>query len=160
MRFDKLTIKAQDAFQAAQEAASRYQHQAIEPEHLLTALLEQSGSLSRSLVEKAGANANDILGQLDEELKKQAKVSGASTYGTNLGSRLTTLFNNAFSIGERLQDEYISTEHLLLATLEDSGPAGRTLKAAGLTKEALEAAVLEIRAGRKITDPNAESNFQ
>lgn len=159
MRFDKLTIKAQEAFQAAQEAAVRFQHQAVEPEHLLVALLEQPG-LARSLVEKAGASANDVLGQLTDDLNKQAKVSGAATYGSSIGSRLTTLFNTAFSLAEKLQDEYVSTEHFLLAAIEDSGAAGRTLKAAGLTKEALEAAILEIRAGRKITDPNAESTFQ
>jgi len=159
MRFDKLTIKAQEAFQAAQEAAVRFQHQAVEPEHLLVALLEQPG-LARSLVEKAGASANDVLGQLTDDLNKQAKVSGAATYGSSIGSRLTTLFNTAFSLAEKLQDEYVSTEHFLLAAIEDSGAAGRRLKAAGLTKEALEAAILEIRAGRKITDPNAESTFQ
>ncbi len=160
MRFDKLTIKSQEALQAAQEVAARYQHQAIEPEHLVTAMLEQPASLSRSLLEKAGARANDILSSLDGELQKQAKVSGASSYGASLGSRLNTLFNTAFSIAEKLQDEYVSTEHLLLAAIDDSGPTGRAFRAAGVTKEALEAAVVDIRAGRKITDANAESNFQ
>ncbi|MBX3112889.1 MAG: ATP-dependent chaperone ClpB [Fimbriimonadaceae bacterium] len=159
MRFDKLTIKAQEAFQAAQETAVRFQHQAIEPEHLLVAMLEQPG-LARSLVEKAGARAEDIVGQLTDETGRQAKVSGAATYGTNIGSRLTTLFNNAFSLADKLQDEFVSTEHFLLAALDDTGPTGRTLKAAGLTKDALEAAVFEVRAGRKVTDPNSESNFQ
>jgi ATP-dependent Clp protease ATP-binding subunit ClpB len=160
MRFEKLTLRAQDAFQNAQTIAAEHEHQAIEPEHLLLAMLQQDGGVVPSLLQKLDARAVQIRDEVVTELSRAPKVSGASQHGSSIGSRLSTLFNDAFKEAERMGDEYVSTEHLLAAAIDDKGAAGRILKSAGVTKELLASAIDEIRAGRKISDPNAESTFQ
>ncbi|MCW5935943.1 MAG: ATP-dependent chaperone ClpB [Fimbriimonadaceae bacterium] len=161
MRFDKLTIKAQEAFQDAQRVAADAEVQAIEPEHLLAALLADPEGVPAALLGKAGVAPAAVLGQAHEEVAKQPKVSGAgATHGASVGSRLQTVMNNAFREADRLGDEYVSTEHLLLAIVDDSGPAGRILKSNGVTEKALEAAIGDVRGGRKVTDPNAENTYQ
>ena len=159
MRFDKLTIKAQEAVQAAQNVAVTHENQTIEPEHLVAALAATEG-LARSLIEKLGANPDGIATELAGELARQPKVSGASTHGTTFGSRLTNLFNTAFTDAAKMEDEYVSTEHFILAACEDSGAAGRILKSNGIVKAQLEKAIEEIRGGRKVTDAGAESTFR
>ncbi len=159
MRFDKLTIKAQEAFQGAQRIAADYKHQAIEPEHLLFSMLADPGSVPSSLLEKMGVRGSQIVDSLRTDLDKMAKVSGAADYGSSLGNRLSTVFNNAFKEADALGDEYVSTEHLMLALLDDAGSAGSELKSAGVTRKGLEAAIQDIRGGRKVTDPNAESTY-
>ena len=160
MRFEKLTLKAQEAFQAAQEAATEHEHQAIEPEHLLLALVSQEGGVVPSLLEKLDAKPSLLRERMSAALRRAPKVSGASQHGSSLGSRLSTVFNAAFKEADRLGDEYVSSEHLLLGMLGDSGDAGTALREAGVSKEALESAIEEIRAGRKVTDPNAESTYR
>ena len=159
MRFDKLTVKAQEAFAAAQQVATRFQHQAVEPEHMLLALLQADG-VGPALVEKVGARPGLIADPLDAFLGRQAKVTGAASFGSTLGSRLQTAFNAAFTEADRLGDEFVSSEHILLGLTQDGGEAGRLLRAEGVTPEALAAAVKEIRGHRRVTDQNAESTFQ
>ena len=160
MRFDKLTVRTQEAFQAAQKLAAAHQSQAVEPEHLLLAMLGADDSVTSSVLEKLGVGPAAIISQLDEDIKKLPKVSGAAAHGTTLGNRTQTAFNNAFLEADKRGDEYVSTEHLLLALLDDSGASGRALKAAGVTRQGLESSISEIRAGRKVSDPHAESNYQ
>lgn len=159
MRFDKLTIKAQEALQAAQQEAVRFQHQTVEPEHLLLAMLSQDGFV-KTLAEKVGASPSQISHELTSHLEQSAKVSGAASYGSSFGSRLQSILNEAFTIAEKMGDDYVSTDHVLLAMTKDSGPAGKSLLSAGMDRQSLDKAIEEIRAGRKITDPNTESNFQ
>ncbi len=159
MRFDKLTIKAQEAFQDAQGLAGEFQHQAIEPEHLLLALLKE-GSIVGSLLSKLDAKPSVLRAELTAELERAPKVSGAAQHGSSLGNRLNSVFNLAFKESERMGDTYVSTEHMLVALIEDTGTAGRLLKSQGVSKEGIEAAIEEIRAGRKVSDPNAESTYQ
>ncbi|MCH7945453.1 MAG: AAA family ATPase, partial [Armatimonadetes bacterium] len=160
MRFDKLTIQAQEAFQDAQHRAADFSHQAIEPEHFLLAMLEQEEGVCNALLEKIDVRPAAVREELAEELGREPKVSGASQHGANIGSRMQTAFNAAFKEADNLGDAYVSTEHILLALTDDSGTAGKLLKQHGVTKESLEAAIEDIRAGRKITDPNAESNLR
>ncbi len=159
MRFDKLTTKAQELFQAASQVAIEYQQQSIEPEHLLLPLASGE-SVASSMLEKIGASPTQIANQTREALEKSPKVSGAATHGSSVGSRLQTAFNEAFKIAESLGDQYVSTEHLLLAITEDKGNAGQILRNQGVTKSELESAMESIRAGRKITDVNSESTFE
>lgn len=159
MRFDKLTVKAQEAFAAAQAIAVRFQHQAVEPEHMLLALLQADG-VGPALVEKVGARPATLTAPLDTFLSRQAKVSGAASFGSTLSSRLQTSFNAAFDQADRLGDEFVSSEHLMLGLAQDGGEAGRLLRAEGITPEALSSAVKEIRGNRRVTDQNAESTFQ
>ncbi len=160
MRFDKLTIKAQEAFQEAQQVAVKLQHQAVDGEHLLVAMLTQPDSVAKPLIEKVGANQGSLVAQLDAELDSRPKIQGASNYGASISGRLQQLFSDAFSLAETMGDEYVSTEHLLLAMAEDKGAAGKILKAAGVTSKALQQAVSEIRGGRKIGSQNAEDSYQ
>ncbi len=160
MRFDKLTIKAQEAFQAAQQAAVRYQNQAVEPEHMALGLLADSEGLPLTLLEKSGAPVGAIRADLEAALERAAKVTGAASFGSNLGTRLQSVFNAAFSVAESMGDEYVSTEHVLLALTEDKGSAGKILASHGITKPTLMKAIESIRAGRKVSDAGGESNFQ
>lgn len=160
MRFDKLTVKAQDAIQAAQNMAAELKHQLIEPEHVLAGMLADSEGIATSLLNRVGAAPAEIQSQVTQELSRMAKVTGSSTYGSSLSSRSSGLFNTAFSLAEKMKDEYVSTEHFLLAMTEDSGPVGRFLKSGGVTKDALSKAIDGLRAGKKVTDPNAESNYE
>lgn len=160
MRFDKLTVKAQDAIQAAQNMAAELKHQLIEPEHVLSGMLADAEGIATSLLNRVGASPVEIQNQVTQELSRMAKVSGSSTYGSSLSSRSSGLFNSAFSLAEKMKDEYVSTEHFLLAMTEDSGPVGRFLKSGGVTKDALTKAIEGLRAGKRVTDPNAESNYE
>ncbi len=160
MRFDKLTIKAQEAIQGAQEIASNLQHQTIDAEHLLAAMIQQEGGVVRSLLEKLSVDANAVLSEVQKELDKIAKVSGGASYGTSMSARLSQLFTEAFKLADANGDEYVSTEHFLQALANDTGPAGKILKTWGVTAKELESAVEDLRGGRKATDPNAEDRYK
>ena len=125
MRFDRLTLNAQAAFQDAQELAVKLQHQAIDVEHLLKVLLDQTSGTTHTLLEKLDIHPASLIQELDEELKGQPKISGSLTYGSNMTSRLQQVFTNAFREADSMHDEFISTEHLLLAILDDMGTAGK-----------------------------------
>lgn len=160
MRFDKLTIKAQEAFQSAQQAATEFQQQSIEPEHLLLGLLQDSKGITTALLDKVGVSANTIKEETRKVLDQAPKVSGAAQYGSNIGSRTATTFNEAFDAASKMGDEYVSTDHILLALTEDKGSAGKLLLNAGVTKERILKAIEEIRQGRNIGDANAETSLQ
>ena len=160
MRFDKLTIKAQEAFQAAQQKAVTLQNQSVDVEHMLAALLAQEGSPVRGILEKLGVNTNALRRDVDAELDRVAKVSGGASYGASLTGRLQDTFNRAFSAADKLGDEYVTGEHMLLAMMEDGAATGRLLKAAGVTTANLNTAIDGIRGGSKVTDQNAEDRYQ
>ncbi len=160
MRFDKLTIKAQEAIQAAQRTAAKHQHQAIEPEHLLAAFAEDPEGIAWALMEKIGASPSSLARQAEDELESRAKVSGAAQHGATFGSRTTTVFNNAFAEADKRKDSYVSTEHLLAGLTQDSGWTGRALTTSGVTLESVRAAIESIRAGRTIDDAHAEGSLQ
>ncbi|MEZ5163602.1 MAG: ATP-dependent chaperone ClpB [Fimbriimonadaceae bacterium] len=158
MRFDA-NHQSPRSFQAAQQVAVEYEHQAIEPEHMLVAILMQDG-IGVSLIEKCGARPVAIQDEVRAALAGGAKVSGAATHGSSMGSRMNTVFNESFAIADKMGDEYVSTEHILIAISDEKGAAGKALTSAGVTRKALELAVETLRGGRKVTDANAESTFQ
>ncbi|MBI1333297.1 MAG: ATP-dependent chaperone ClpB [Armatimonadetes bacterium] len=160
MRFDKLTLKAQDAFQSAQTVAEKMQHQTIDAEHLMLALLWQEGGLTKPILQKLSIDVPQFTKEVEENVGQQAKVAGAASYGSSISSRLQTLFQNAFSEAEALKDEYVSTEHFLLALAGDSGWLGKNLRAAGATKENILAAITDLRGGKRVTDPGSEDTYQ
>jgi len=160
MRFDKLTIKAQEAFQSAQQAAAEFQHQSIEPEHLLLGLLQDGDGISTALLDKVGVPASTIKDEVRKALDQAAKVTGAAQHGSNIGTRTATVFNTAFDAAAKMGDEYVSTDHILLSLTEDKGSAGKILIGAGATKERILKAIEEIRQGRNIADANAETSLQ
>jgi ATP-dependent Clp protease ATP-binding subunit ClpB len=135
-RFDKLTVKAQEAVQAAQGLADREGHQQIEPEHLLLSLVEQEEGVVGALLAKLGARPEAIRRDVQAEIRRLPKVSGTS--GQYMGPRLKAVFDAAWAEMERLKDEYCSTEHLLVGIAQEGdGAAGRILRQAGVTKDGL-----------------------
>lgn len=158
MRFDRFTIRGQEAVQEAIGVAEKNQNQQVEPEHLLASMLEQKEGTLRPILGKVGANAQSILTDVQATIAKFPQVSGGQQY---FSSRINTIFQEAQKEAEKMQDEYISTEHLLLAVAaEKNGDAGRILRSNGITKEDLEKVITEMRGGARITDQNAEENFQ
>ncbi len=159
MRFDQFTFKAQEAIQAAQKAADEMQHQAVDVEHLLLALVEQADGILLPLLQKAGASPKQIATSLRQELGKLPKVYGPTQ--TYITPRLNEVFKRAQEEAGRLKDEFISVEHLLLAILDDpSGVAVQVLKSSGVTKDKMYAALQIVRGGQRVTDPNPEEKYQ
>jgi ATP-dependent Clp protease ATP-binding subunit ClpB len=117
MRMDKFTVKAQEALQAAQSLADQHGHQAIEPEHLLRVLLEQREGVVGPVLAKLGARPEAILREMNATLERAPKVRGAS--GQYLGERTRQALERAQAEAQRLRDEYVSTEHLLLALAQE-----------------------------------------
>src|SRR5215813_2285908 len=158
-RFDKLTVKAQEAVQTAQGLADREGHQQIEPEHLLLALVQQEDGVVGALLAKLGARPEAIRRDVQTEIRRLPKVSGAS--GQHMGPRLKVVFDHAWDEMERLKDEYCSTEHLLVAIAQEAdGAAGRILRQAGVTKDGLYRALVDVRGSQRVTDQNPEAKYQ
>src|SRR5439155_9817037 len=158
-RFDRFTVKAQEAIQAAQSIADQLSHQAIEPEHLLLALVQQQEGVVGPLLAKLGVPTDAIRRQVEAELQNVPKVRGGS--GQHLGPRLQQVFDRAVTEAARLKDEYVSTEHLLVALVQDrDGAAGRALAANGVTAENVYKALVEVRGTQRVTDQNPEEKYQ
>jgi len=158
MRFDRLTIRGQEAVQEAIGVAEKNQNQQVEPEHLLASMLEQKEGVVRPILGKIGASAATIANDIAAAIEKFPKVSGGQQY---FSTRTNAVFQEAQKIAEAMQDEYISTEHLLIAIAgEKDGDAGRILRSNGVTREDAEKVVTDMRGGSRITDQNAEENFQ
>ena len=132
MRLDKLTIKAQDAVQDAQHIAQESAQQQIEPEHLLLALLRQEGGIVAPILQKLGADPNTLAVRLAGEIEKMPKITGVAA-GAQISPRLQRVMENAFQEAERLKDEYVSTEHLLIGIAAERGSAGKLLESAAQT---------------------------
>jgi ATP-dependent Clp protease ATP-binding subunit ClpB len=159
MRFDKFTLKSQEMVQNAQHLAERFGHQQIEPEHLARALLEQKEGVIPPLLGKIGANQNQLIKELESLLERMPSVSGAGQ--VYLSTRAKAVLDRAFAEAEQMKDEYVSLEHILLAVLEEKdGKATRAFATAGVTREAVLNALVEIRGGQRITDQNPEDKYQ
>jgi ATP-dependent Clp protease ATP-binding subunit ClpB len=158
MRFDRFTIRGQEAVQEAIGIAEKNQNQQVEPEHLLISMLEQKEGTLKPILGKLGANAGAILSDVQAAIAKFPKVSGGQQY---FSSRFNTAFQNAQKEAGKMQDEYISTEHLLLVIADEKeGDAGRILRSTGVTREDVQKVIEDMRGGARITDQNAEENFQ
>jgi ATP-dependent Clp protease ATP-binding subunit ClpB len=159
IRFDKLTVKAQEALQAAQSLADQHGHQSIEPEHLLHALIAQHEGVVGPVLAKLGARPEAIQRALEAELARSPRIRGGS--GQYMSDRLRTALDRAQAEAERLKDDYVSTEHLLLGIAQErDGGAGRALAAAGVTPDAIYRALVEVRGSQRVTDPNPEDKYQ
>jgi ATP-dependent Clp protease ATP-binding subunit ClpB len=160
MRLDKLTIKAQEALQAAHELAASRAHQELTPEHVLAALLDQPDGIAGAILRKLGVDPGGVRQSVAEALDAQPQVSGASA-DIYLGRRLNDLVDEATRQSKEFKDEYVSSEHLLLALLsKDFGAASRALKDAGVRRDALMKALAEVRGTQRVTDPGAEGKYQ
>ena len=160
MRFEKLTTKSQEALSNAESRASDAGHPEVRPEHLLKALLEQKDGAVPAVLEGARVPASDVARALDARLKALPTVSGANTIV--LSTALGRVLEQSVKEAERLQDQYVSTEHLLLAMLDPSTAteAGEILRQAGATREAVYHALLNVRGGEQVTSPDPEEKYQ
>src|ERR1051325_1019323 len=158
-RFEKFTVKAREAVQSAQSLADQPEHQAIEPEHLLLALLEQQEGIVGPLLSKLGVQPDGLRREIDAQLGTLPKVRGA---GASYASQaLSAVFERAQAEADRFKDEYVSTEHLLLGIAQERGSgAGQALPRPGVTQERLYAALREVRGNQKVTDENPEDKYQ
>ena len=158
MRLDKFTLRGQEAIQSAIELAEKNQHQQVEPEHLLIAMLEQPEGIVRPILGKLGANVAVVLNDTQAAVARLPRVQGGQQY---FSSRLSQIFTASQKKAEEMQDEFVSTEHLLLAiTEEKDGDAGKVLRQHGIIKEDLVKVIEQMRGGSRITDQNAEQNYQ
>ena len=158
MRTDKLTVKAQEALQEAQAEARKRGHQAIDLEHLLLALLHQQDGVAKPLLERIGASPAQVESRLEDELRSIPQVQGGGE--PYLGNRLQKLLDRAEAEARKLKDEYVSTEHLLAAAAEDKSPPGEALRSAGASADRIRGAVKDMRAGARVTSPEAESQYR
>ncbi|MBI4208474.1 MAG: ATP-dependent chaperone ClpB [Deltaproteobacteria bacterium] len=159
MRWDKLTIKTQEAVEAAQKLAERFQNPEVEPEHLLLALLQTQEGLVPAVLKRVGANLEGLAQAMESALQRLPKVSGMER-GTALSPRLKQLLDSGFQHAERLNDEFLSAEHLLLALSADPGTAGEALRSQGATQDAIYKALATVRGSARVTDPNPEEKYQ
>jgi len=161
IRFDKFTLKAQEAIQSAQKIAEKGHHQQIEPEHLLLALVEQSEGIIQPILQRLGASKETIWQQLTEATGKIPSVEGGGLGEISLSRASGQILEKALSVSDHLKDEYISTEHLLIAIADDSqSGAGRILREAGITREAILTILKDIRGTQRVTDQNPEDKYQ
>ncbi len=156
MRTDKLTSKFQLALQDAQSLALGRDHQFIEPNHLMIALLDQEGGSARSLLMQAGVNVNLLRSQLGDAIDRMPSVSGGDAGDVHISNDLSRMLNATDKLAQKRNDQYISSELFILAALDDKGELGKILKNNGATKEALEQAIETMRGGQSVDDPNAE----
>jgi ATP-dependent Clp protease ATP-binding subunit ClpC len=163
MRFDRFTERAQDAANRSIEILQRYGHNQVDTEHILLALLEQPEGVVPQLLEKLGASVTEMRGRLDEVLRHSPKAAiyGGGTGQVFITPRVKRILELAQEEANRFKDEYISTEHIFLAILnERNTAAARILAEAGVTKDRVQEAVKELRGGQRVTDPGAESRYR
>src|SRR5579864_388837 len=159
LRYDKLTVKAQEALQAAQEVAASANQQQIEPLHLLAALLAQSEGVVAPLLAKLGAAPEVLIAEVRREIERLPKVSGAAQQYMSPASN--DVLSRAFDEAARFKDEYVSTEHILLAIAQlDRDPAGMLLARNGASHDAILQALVSVRGSHRVTSQNPETTYR
>ncbi|MGH7286880.1 MAG: Clp protease N-terminal domain-containing protein, partial [Myxococcota bacterium] len=159
MRFDKLTLKSQEALSEAQSLATARGHSQITPGHLLRALLAQPEGSTVPILQKIGVPLDALQGRLEQQLAKLPKVHGGAQPA--ISPALNRILEGAFKEAEQRKDEYVSTEHLLLAAADEkTDDVGALLREAGATRAAIEKALESVRGSAPITDQDPESKYQ
>src|SRR6202046_4577073 len=158
IRSDKFTVKAQEALQAAQELGERSGQQQIEPLHVLWALVAQGDGVVPPLLEKLGVSPALIASEAEKQIARLPKLSGASQQ--QFSAATTKILERAFDEAQRLKDEYVSTEHILLAIAADNDPAGQLLVKQGASHDAILQAMTSIRGSHRVTSQNPESTYR
>jgi ATP-dependent Clp protease ATP-binding subunit ClpB len=161
MRFDKLTLKAQETVQNAQQLADQFGHQQVEPEHLVRVILEQKEGVIPPILGKIGANKAQLSKEIDLALDRIPKISGSGAGQVYISPATKGILDKAFTEAEQMKDEYVSLEHILLAILEaKETQAARILAQSNMTRENVLQALVDIRGGQRITDQNPEDKYQ
>src|SRR5438067_1078767 len=160
MDLSKLTLKSQAALEGAREQAVARNHQTIEPEHVLFALLSDPEGVVFPLLHRLGVSPRTVRDEVDAALDRIPKVYAQGVSQVGLSNATAAMLDRAFREAEALTDEYVSTEHLLLAMLDGSSNVGRLLEGAGLQRDPVLAALAEVRGRQRVTDPDPEEKYQ
>lgn len=160
MDLNKLTLSSQEALASCRALLEKYEHSAIEPEHLLVSLLEQTNGLVPQILDEVGVSKKKILDSLSEYLSTKPKGRASSMgEGLYLGSVMHKILEKAFEEAKNMKDEYVSVEHLLLAVSESNTEAGKILKAEGVIKERLLKALTKVRGHQRVTSATPEATY-
>src|SRR5271169_1731423 len=158
-RFDKFTVKAQEALQATQEVAARFGNQQMEPVHLLKGLVEQPEGIVPAILERLGVAPSIVTQEVEKAIEALPKVGGSTDHF--LSPALKEVLDQAAKETEQFKDEFVSTEHLLLALArKPRETAGRILAKLGVTHDAILKALVAVRGTQRVTDQNPEAKFQ
>jgi ATP-dependent Clp protease ATP-binding subunit ClpB len=158
LRFDKMTVKAQEAVQSAQEVAARQENQQIEPVHLLAALVAQADGVVPPVLARLGIHTEALTQEIEREIARLPKVQGFAQQ--HMGRPLNDVLERAFREADNFKDEYVSTEHLFLAIAgQDRDPAGQLLKRQGASHEAILQALASVRGTQRVTSQNPEATY-
>ena len=161
MRLDKLTIKAQEALAHAQDQCDQLGHQEITPEHLLLALIEQKEGVVIPVLQKIGVDPGQVRSSLQEHIDRLPRISGGMPQNVYISAALKRVLDDAWKEAQRLKDEYLSTEHLLLGIAKNKSlPAGKLLNDLGATEAAIMTALRDVRGSQRVTDPHPEDKYQ
>jgi ATP-dependent Clp protease ATP-binding subunit ClpB len=161
MRLDKLTIKAQEALAHAQDQCDQLGHQEITPEHLMLALLDQKEGVVIPVLQKIGVDPARVRTALEDHINRMPRVSGGMPQGAYISATLKQVLDDAWKEAQRLKDEYLSTEHLLLGIAKNKGlPAGKLLNDLGATEGAILTALRDVRGSQRVTDQHPEDKYQ
>jgi ATP-dependent Clp protease ATP-binding subunit ClpB len=161
MRFDRFTLKAQEAVQEAQNLAGKWNQQEIAPEHLLYALLTQEGGVVPAILKKIGVEPARLADEMQRAAREAPKVTGAGAGQTFLSNALKHIFDQAFKEAEALKDDYVSCEHILIAIAEEKGcRASDALRAQGIVKKVILTVLQDIRGEHRVTDQDPEGKYQ
>ncbi len=158
--FNKLTVKAQEIVQTALEIAQNYNNQILEPEHVLAALIQEKGNIADTIMQKTGGNVNSVKLKENDLLEKLPKVSGAGIGNQQMSNNMGKLFDNAAEEAKNLKDEFVSTEHLLLALSKSDGKAGQLLRDNGISHDEILTALKDVRGTQRVTTQNPEDTYQ
>ena len=156
MTFNNYTIKSQEAVQQAHQITQELEHQHIDPEHLFKGMLAVDEHVLPFLLKKLNINATTLEQLISKEMERKAKVSGADIM---LGRETASILNNASIGAKKMNDEFVSIEHLLLAIFESKNVISQALKDQGVSKKNLEAAIEELRKGERVTSASAEESY-
>ncbi len=159
LSYDKLTIKTQEALSRAQQFASEYSHQQIEPAHILMSVLDSLEGIARSIFKKAGADPQNVQESLRQQLEKLPRVSGGIGQ-IYLSQNTGAMFDRALKEANQLKDEYVSVEHVLLALSEDSTLAGQLMRENDVSRDVILKVLKEVRGSQRVTDQNPEEKYQ
>jgi len=159
MRLDKLTVKAQEALSRAAEIAEGKNHQEIAPTHVLAALMEQKEGVVPPVLQKVGVDPHFLRNEIERELEQVPRVTGGGVSQAHISAELKQVLDRAWQEAQRLKDQYLSTEHMLLAIAELKNDGGRLLQSHGATRDTILRALQEIRGTQRVTDQYPEDKY-
>jgi len=160
MNLQKFTIKAQEVVKTASEIAASKNHQGVEPPHLLQALLGDTSGIAMTMLTKLEASVDLLSAKTEQALEKLPVVTGSSVSGQYVGGEAKKVFDRALAEAEQLKDEYVATEHLVIALASSKEAIGEALRDQGVTKKKILAILKDVRGSQKVTDQHAESRYQ